>query len=233
MKGTLLNAATVTAGGVAGALAGRGLPAAASDFALGLLGLVTLANGATMFARSRKPVVVVGALAIGAAIGWIMNLQGALDGAGEALRRAVSGGGRFTEGFVAATVLFCVGPLTILGCLEDGLTGSSPLLALKSALDGVAGFFLAAGFGIGVPFAAISVLVIQGAMTLAARRLAFLRDDEAMIAEIAGVGGPIVVGIGLGLLAIKRLPLADTLPSLALAPLFVGLSRRLAGRTKG
>ncbi|MER3496582.1 MAG: DUF554 domain-containing protein [Armatimonadota bacterium] len=230
MKGTWLNAGTVLVGGLIGTVARAGLPKEIQTLVLSLLGLTTLAMGVGMFARTRNPVIVTAALALGGILGYVVGLQPLLDGAGETLRGWVHGGGRFTEGFVAATVLFCVGPMTILGCLEDGLSGKSPLLALKSTLDGFAALFLAAGLGMGVVFSVFSVLIIQGVLTRAAQKMARVRDDEELLAEISGVGGPIIVGIGLSLLDLKRLPMADTLPALLIAPAIVLAGRRLRVR---
>ena len=227
MKGTLLNTATVVAGSLVGLGVGSLLPKSLQEFILGLLGLVTVAMGVGMFARSKDFIVVVASLAIGGALGFALGIAPRLDALGEGLKGLVGGGGSFTQGFVAATVLFCVGPITVLGSLEDGLTGSSDLLRLKATLDGIASVFLAGALGVGVLFSALSVLLIQGGIALSARRLAWLREDEGLLGELTGTGGPIILGIGLGLLAIKRLPLADALPALVLAPLLVLLSRRI------
>ena len=108
--------------------------------------------------------------------------------------------------------------MTVLGCIEDGLSGRSETLRLKSTLDGFASLFLAASLGVGVLFSALAVLIVQGGLTLAARPLAPLRDRPEALAELTGVGGPIIMAVGLGLLDIKHLPVADYLPALALAP---------------
>ena len=230
MKGTLLNCATVAAGSALGLAVGAFLPGDLQGLILGLLGLVTIAVGVGMFGRSKEFVVVVAALAIGAALGYALGLAPRLDALGETLKAATKGSGRFTEGFVTASVLFCVGPMTILGALEDGLTGKSDLLRLKSTLDGIASIFLAGTLGVGVALSIVTILLVQGGLSLAARRLSWLRDDEAMVAEISGVGGPLLIGVGLGLLDIKRLPLADALPALVLAPLFVAAGRIFKGK---
>ncbi len=233
MKGTLLNAGTVVAGSLGGLLVGRVLPAALGPVAMGALGLVTLGTGLKMFGASKNVPLVAGALVLGGLLGAAVGIAPALEAVGEWVRARVGGGGSFTQGFVTASVLFCVGPMTILGCIEDGLTGRSETLRLKSTLDGVAALFLAAPLGLGgfgVLASALSVLLVQGAITLAARPLSPLRDRPAALAELTGVGGPIVAAIGLSLLEIKRLPVADYLPALVLAPGAALLLERRKGR---
>jgi uncharacterized membrane protein YqgA involved in biofilm formation len=120
--------------------------------------------------------------------------------------------------------------MTILGCIEDGLKGKTELLGVKSTLDGFAAFFLAATLGPGIIASALVVLVVQGALTLGAHRLAGLAEDEEMIAEVSAVGGLMMLGIGLGLLDLKKVPTANFLPALFLAPIFLVLSRRFGRR---
>lgn len=232
MKGTLLNTATVTAGSIIGLLIGKLLPKEAQDIALSGLGLVTIGIGIKMFLGSKNALIVAGSIAIGGILGLLLHIQYGLDHLAEWVKASVGGGGTFSEGLVAACVLFCVGPMTILGCIQDGLEGKSELLALKSTMDGVAAVFLAASLGYGVLFSAVFVLIVQGLITLAAKPLAFLRSDEALLAEFEGTGGPIMIAIGLSLLDLKKLPTANYLPALVLAPLTVLVSRRLAALTK-
>jgi uncharacterized membrane protein YqgA involved in biofilm formation len=185
-----------------------------------------------MFLGSKNALIVAGSIAIGGVLGLILHIQYGLDHLADWVKTSVGGTGTFSEGLVAACVLFCVGPMTILGCIQDGLEGKSELLGLKSTMDGVAAIFLAASLGNGVLFSAAFVLIVQGAITLLAKQLAFLREDEALLAEFEGTGGPIMIAIGLSLLDLKKLPTANYLPALVLAPLTVLVSRRLAALTK-
>lgn len=229
MKGTLLNTATVTAGSLIGLAVGKYLPADAQQMALNGLGLVVIGIGVKMFFCSKNALIVAGSIAIGGIIGLLLHIQVGLDNLSEWVRASVGGGDGFSAGLVTACVLFCVGPLTILGCIQDGVEGKSELLALKSTLDGVAAIFLSVAFGVGVLFSAIFVLVVQGVLTLLAKQLAFLRSDTELLAEFEGTGGPIMIGIGLSsLLALKKIPTANFLPALILAPLTVLVSRRLS-----
>lgn len=227
MKGTLLNTGTVLVGSLLGLAAGKLLPVAAQDVALSGLGLVSLGMGIKMFLGSKNVLIVAGAIAVGGIFGMLIGIQNGLNLLAESVKSAVGGGGTFSEGLVAATVLFCVGPMTLLGCIQDGLEGKSELLNLKSTMDGVAAFFLTASLGVGVVFSAASVLLIQGALTLGARPLSRLKDDEAVLSELTGTGGPIMLAIGFSLLGIKKLPTADYLPALVLAPALVMFARKL------
>lgn len=230
MKGTLLNTATVTAGSLIGLAIGRFIPAEAQQVAMTGLGLVTVGIGIKMFLQSKNVLIVAASIALGGILGLLLHIQVGLDGLAEWVKASVGGGGKFSEGLVTACVLFCVGPMTILGCIQDGLEGKSELLALKSTMDGVASIFLAAINGIGVLFSAAFVLIVQGGITLAANPVAPLRNDEGLLAELEGTGGPIMIAIGLSLLELKRIPTANYLPALILAPTLVLISRKVSAR---
>jgi uncharacterized protein len=141
-----------------------------------------------------------------------------------------SGDPRFNEGLITTSILFCVGPMTLLGCIKDGLEGDTELLKLKSTLDGFGAFFFAAALGVGVLVTALVVLVFQGALTLAAKPLRFLAEDQEYVAEATAAGGIMMMATGLGLVEIRDLPVANYLPALALAPLLVWVARRLGGK---
>ena len=232
MKGTILNTVTVAAGSVVGLLIGKFIPESAQQVALGGLGLVTMGLGMKMFLGSKNILIIAGSIALGGIIGLLLGIQVGLEHIADWVKQSVGGGGTFSEGFVASCVLFCIGPMTLLGCIQDGLEGKSELLSLKSTMDGVAAIFLAASLGVGVLFSAAFVLIFQGALTLAARPLSSLKNDQGLLAELEGTGGPIMLAIGLSLLSIKKLPTANYLPALVLAPMMVLLSRRLTASTK-
>lgn len=198
------------------------------------------------FGRSAV-LVVLGSLLLGGVVGEALDLDAQLlrlghwlrsrtvgaggaaepepDPSGASLAAADPGGGhdprhRFVEGFVVTSLVVCVGPLAILGPIQDGLTGDYQLLAVKSLLDGFAALAFASALGIGVAFAALPLLVLQGAIALAARALEGV-VDEPMLAAITAVGGFLVIGIGLRLLEIRQVRVANLLPALVLAPLAV------------
>jgi uncharacterized protein len=190
--------------------------------------------------------VVLGSLLVGGVVGEAVDIERRLTRAGERLRDAVLGGRepvapepsgpdrdqleaphpahdprhRFVEGFVVTTLLVVVGPLAVLGAIEDGLTGSIQLLTVKSVLDGFAALAFASALGIGVAFAALPLLVYQGGITLVAAALGPHVTDP-MVAAITSVGGFLVVGIGLRLLDVRAVRVANLLPALVLAPLLV------------
>lgn len=228
MTGALLNTATVLVGGGAGLALKSRLPERVQTVALRVLGVVTLVLGAKMIMGTRNVLVLVTALAAGMAVGTLLRVQSRLEAAAQrAQQRLVRGDhtSRIAEGFVAASLLFCVGPMTIVGSLQDGLTGDYRLIAIKSMMDGVAAFAFAASTGWGVLLSAITVLVVQGGLTLGAQSLSgfFTRP---LIAETSAVGGALVVCIGIGLSGLKKLPVADYLPAVVFAPLVARLLQR-------
>lgn len=235
MKGTLLNVGTVVAGSTIGLLLGKLIPDQAQSMALSGLGLVTLGLGVKMFFQSKNVLLIAAGLSIGGVLGLLLGIQSGLDLVGGRLESVLQAlhlntGSDFTAGFVAATVLYCIGPMTLLGCIQDGIEGKSELLQLKSTLDGVASVFLAASLGVGVWFSAVSVLLIQGGLTLLAKRLHFLQKDEEYLSELSAAGGCIMMAIGFGLLEIKKIPTGNFLPALMLVPAMIAVNRWLNSR---
>ena len=172
------------------------------------------------------------ALILGAVIGTALGIEERLEALGEAVRRRFERGpdqeeSRFVEGFVAASLLFCVGPLTILGSIRDGLGGPdhAQLLLVKAALDGTIAVAFASTMGWGVGFSALTVIVVQGTLTLAAGAADQVLT-ERMIVEMSAAGGVMVMAIGLRLLDLKKVAVASFLPALVLAPLGVALFAR-------
>ena len=143
------------------------------------------------------------ALALGGVLGEALRLEQRLEGLGDALKRRFGGTGAFTQGFVTASLLFCVGPLTIIGSIQNGLSGDSRALVIKSALDFIASIALSGAFGIGVIFSALTVLVLQGGIALGAGGLAALIPDPASdprVLLVNGAGGVMILGTGINLL---------------------------------
>jgi uncharacterized membrane protein YqgA involved in biofilm formation len=133
---------------------------------------------------------------------------------------------RFVEGYVTATLTFCVGALTIVGSLQDGISGDNQLLIVKAALDGIVAVVYTAVFGIGVGFSALSILVLQGLVTVLGVVVGDNLLDARMVAEMEATGGPMIVGVGLMLLELKRIRLASLLPGLLIAPILVAMFAR-------
>jgi uncharacterized membrane protein YqgA involved in biofilm formation len=233
MTGTLINVATVLAGTVVGTLLGGRLPERIRETVLHGLGLVTLVVGTAQALEAFRPpltdltrgavLIVLGSVLVGGIIGELLRIEGWLDRAGEALKRRFGRGqARFTEGFVVASLVFCVGPLTIVGSIQDGLTGDYQLLAIKSLLDGFAAVAFASALGWGVGFSAITVLVYQGALSLSASA-ASGAFSEAMIAAMSAVGGVLILGIALRLLELRQVRVGSLLPAVVLAPAVVAV----------
>jgi uncharacterized protein len=164
-------------------------------------------------------------------VGEWLNLEGRLVQLGDWLKAKFRGGGRFTEGFVATSLLFCVGPMAIVGCLNNGLAGDSALLTVKAVMDGVASIVFSSIYGIGVGFSALPILIYQGSLSLAAGILSTTLIDPAhdpRVLLIAGVGGLMVMGIGLNLLEIQKIRVSAFLPALAIAPILFFLAQRIS-----
>jgi uncharacterized protein len=230
MRGTLLNTATVAGGALVGLAMRNVIPASWQPVAMSGIGLVVVALGVRMFLPSRNVLAVTMAMAVGGILGTILGLQHLLVVFADWARTALGGAGRFSEAVVTTSVLFCVGPMTLLGCLEDGLEGKIDLLKIKSTLDGVGAVFFAATLGPGVLVTAGIVLVVQGALTLSAKSLRGFANDEALLAEATAVGGIMMIATALGILELKSLPVADYLPALAIAPIVVAVGRRWEAR---
>jgi hypothetical protein len=228
--GTLINTAAVIAGGTLGLLLGHRLPKRVQETVMHGLGLVTLVIGAQLALETKNILIVLGSLLLGGILGEWWEIEERLENLGRRLEKwlakkgATSDEGKIplSRGFVMASLLFCVGPMTILGSMQDGLTGDFTLLATKSLLDGFASLALASTLGVGVPLAALTVFTYQGTLTLLAAYLGgFLTDP--MIGEISAAGGVLIIGLGLVLLEIKRLRVANYLPALLIAPLVVAI----------
>jgi hypothetical protein len=228
MVGTLLNVGAVLVGGGLGALLGSRLPERMRDTVMHGLGLVTLVMGVHLTLKTQEILIVMGSVLIGGLLGEWWRIDAGLERLSgwlhERVRRSMGDRplGRFTEGFVTASLVFCVGPMTILGSIQDGLTGDYTLLAIKSLLDAFAALAFASSLGIGVLFSALTVLLYQGALTLLAGVAQSVLSDP-MIAEMSATGGVLILAIGFMLLDIKRIRVANLLPALVIAPAIVAL----------
>lgn len=230
-RGALLNFATVLAGALLGLLLGAGVPESYKSLALSGLGLVTVGLGLKMFLAGQAVIIIAASIALGGVIGAALGISDGLASFADWARQQVGGGdaAQFNGALIATSVLFCVGPMTLLGCMQDALEKKIDLIALKSTLDGVAAFFFAAtskSAGLGVVVTALVVLVVQATLTWLAGLLKGIADDKEMLDDLTGTGGVILTGVGFGLLEIKSLPVADFLPALVLTPLILVVSRK-------
>jgi uncharacterized protein len=228
LTGTLINVGAVLLGTAIGLLLGHRLPAAMQERVMLGLGMVTLVLGIdnALQWRDTNPLIVFGAVLVGGLVGEWIGIERRLGQLGDAIQARVSRGGvsRVSEAFVTASLLFCVGPLTVVGSIQDGLTGDYQTLASKALLDGFASIAFAAALGWGVALAAITVLVVQGALTLAAGLFEnVLGEGTEALAALVSAGGVLIIGISLKLLGLKDVRVGNYLPALVLAPCIVGV----------
>ena len=234
--GTLLNMAAIVVGSALGVLVGGRLPERTRDLIMQALGLVTLVVAALNIADifdetwiaevgSAGPLLIVlASVVVGGVIGSLLRLEERVEAFGGWVQRKVStksddeGRARFIEGFVDASLLFCIGPLAILGSVSDGLGRGIDQLALKSVIDGFASVAFAASLGWGVALSAVSVGIVQGVFTLLGVLVGQVLAASA-IASITATGGVILLGLSLRLLKVSRIAVADLLPALVIAPL--------------
>ena len=230
MTGTLINVVAVLAGTLLGTVFGARLPEGVHHRVLAGLGLVTLVLGidnalAWREAPERLILVVMFSVLLGGIAGELLGIEARLQRVGDRLQKRFAGEGHSTvsEAFFTASLLFCVGPLTVLGSIEDGLSGDIELLTTKSLLDGFASVALAAALGPGVALAAGSVLVIQGAISLGAGLFEDILVGEPLHA-LTSAGGVLIIGISLKLLDIKDVRVGNYLPALLFAPALAALA---------
>jgi uncharacterized membrane protein YqgA involved in biofilm formation len=239
--GTATNVATVLVGSGLGVLIGHRLPARVRTTVTAALGLVTLliaADSASDVAgkdlvdavgTSAPTLVVLGSLVLGGIIGSLARLENRLEQFGGWMQTRLSPTDagetreRFIEGFVLSSLVFCVGPLTILGSINEGLGRGSDQLMLKSVLDGFASLAFAASFGLGVMAAALSVALIQGSLTMVGVLLGSVLPEAHLLA-LTATGGLVLIGVAMRLLDLKPMPVADLLPALVIAPLLTQIA---------
>ena len=222
--GTAINVVAVLVGGGIGTLVGTRLSGGMRETAMHAIGIVTLLVGIQSFLEFDNVLVPLVSVILGLVVGEVLGIDAALKRFGDSLERRFSkGDSPVSRAFVTTSLLFCVGPLTILGSLQDGISGDYQILTLKSALDFVASLSFASVLGWGVLLSAGSVLVVQGGLTLAGALFgAFM--DEPMILAMTSTGGVLLLGLGLGLLDLKEVRVANMLPALLVAPLLVALA---------
>jgi len=214
MIGTLINAAAVVIGSALGLLIGAKLPSKLSKTALQAVGLFTIVLGVIMAIKTTHILFMILSIVIGAIIGETIDLEKRMNHFSNWLKSKIkTKNNRFSEGFVTAFLLYCMGSMTILGAIEEGIAGIPDLLIAKSVLDGFSSIVLAASLGIGVLFSCIPLILYQGGLTLFASQMQFI-FTESMINELTAVGGILLLGLGLTMLEIKKIRVLNMLPSL-------------------
>ncbi len=227
MTGTFINVAAILIGGAIGLFFGSRIPERYKNTVIAGMGLFTAALGLQMFFKSENSLIVLGALIIGALLGEWIGIEDGLQSFGEVLEKRFSrdaetgSSSKFVRGFMVSSLLFCIGPIAILGSIQDGLTGDYKLLAVKSTLDGFASIAFASTLGVGVLFSSLIILIYQGGVSLLASQLNAIVTDP-MMAEMTATGGVILMGVAFSnLLEIKKMRVGNFLPALVIAPLIV------------
>ena len=223
--GTLINTATVVIGGGCGVFWGRKIPVRVKDLVVQTIGLVTIGLGLSDVLKTHNMVIPLVALVLGGIVGEMLRIEDGLQRLGVVLQRRFASGAdesSFVKGFVTASLLFCVGPLTILGALEDASGKTPQLYIIKGTLDGFMSMILTAAHGIGAAFSAVSVFVVQGSLTQMGTPLESVLSERMQV-ELFATGGFAVLAIGLNLLGLTKIRLGSLLPSLVLAPILVWL----------
>jgi len=231
MTGTFINVAAILIGGTIGLLFGSRIPEKFKNTVIAGMGIFTGAMGMGMFLESNNQLIVLGSLIVGALIGEWIGIEDWLQSLGQKLEKRFSresetgSSSKFVRGFMVSSLLYCIGPIAILGSIQDGLTGDYNLLAVKSTLDGFASIAFASTLGIWVLFSSLIILIYQGGISLLANQLNAIITDP-MMAEMTATGGILLIGVGVSnLLELKKIRVGNFLPALAVAPLIVwGLS---------
>ncbi len=223
LQGTAVNAAAIITGCAVGHFAGRFISAPLRRTMMAGLGLAVLLVGVQLALQGKHFMIIIASLIIGGIIGELVGIERQLRRLGERLQDRFSGHGSIAEGFVTASLLYCVGAMAIMGALQDGVGETPTILYAKAALDGIASIALTATLGIGVILSVIPLIIYQGGLTLIAGWATTIMTGPA-ISEMNGVGGLLIVGIGLDLLDIKRLPVGNLLPAIFVALILVHIT---------
>lgn len=219
--GTIFNAIAIVIGGIIGTTFKEKIPPSLQRLLMDALGLICIPLGISMAIKGNEFLALVFSIVIGGIIGEIVKIHEKLEDFSLRIeKRFAKEQNTFAKGFLTATLLYCIGPMTIMGSLQDGLGQSPQIIYTKSLLDGTASIALASALGIGVIFSAFSVLLVQGSITLFAKFISpFL--TSVVVQEMTAVGGVLIIGIAFNLLNIKQIKVANLLPALFLIPFFI------------
>lgn len=221
ITGTLVNATTVTLGTIIGLFFGKRIKADIKDSVLKALALSVIVLGIKMAFEKHDFLAVLISLVLGTIFGEMIDIEKKLDNLGAYIQKKTkTDSGTFVLGFVTSSILFCVGSMTIIGAIKDGLNNDPSVLYVKSMLDGVSSIILSSTLGIGVLFSVIIILVYQGGLSLLASGAVFLMENEIYVNGISVAGGIIIIGIGLNMLNLTKIKTANMLPSLFVVPLY-------------
>ncbi len=223
MLGTIVNVVAVIIGGSIGIFLKKNMPQRVTTIYFQAVGLFTIAIGITMVVKMDHILIVVGSMAIGSVLGEWMNLELGVDKMSNYLKKRLRiGNEKFSEGLITAFLLFCIGSMTIIGAIDEGIRGSHELLYTKSFMDFFSAMLLASAFGIGVIFSSVPLLIFQGAITLIAMAASTF-FTPVLIQGLTSVGGILLIGLGINILEIKRLRIINMLPALIVVVLLLHL----------
>lgn len=229
MLGTIVNSLVVIIGSLLGVTLKNGIKKEYQNTIMDGIGLAVVLIGVSGGIQSENIVLVVVSLAIGGLIGEILDIDARLDRLGNKAQKVFGkGDSNFSKAFVNATLIYCIGAMAIVGALESGLTGNHETLFAKSALDGISSIIFASAMGIGTAFSAIAIFIYQGSITLLASYIKDILTAE-VINEMSAVGGVLIIAIGLNLLNIKRIKVANMLPAIFI-PLVYFFVTNLVGK---
>lgn len=214
MLGTIVNVFAIIVGSILGILIKSRFPEKLNKIIFQVIGLFTITLGITMAIKTNNFLIVAFSLIIGSVIGEILDIEKYLERLTEKLKNKIKNSSdKFSEGFITATLIYCIGPMAILGSIEEGLGNAPNLLFAKSVLDGVASIALSSALGIGVMFSVIPLLLYQGSITLFASYVSNYLSD-ALVIELSAVGGILLLGLGINIAEIKKFKIVNMLPSL-------------------
>jgi len=216
LLGSLANAAAVIIGGILGSFLKKGLPKRFGDLVIAALGLFTVMLGVSFAMKTQHPLVVIFSLVIGAALGEWIDIEKRMENLGDAVQDRLKGfKGNFSQGFVNASLLFCVGSMAIMGALQSGLLNNHDTLYTKAVMDGVISVVFASTMGIGVAAAAVPVFLYQGAITMLASTLQPFLSDPVVL-EMTATGGILLMGVGINILELKKIRVGNLIPAIFL-----------------
>jgi uncharacterized membrane protein YqgA involved in biofilm formation len=232
ITGTIINIATILIGGLIGLVIGNRLPEKIRYTVMMTLGLFTFAYGVSLFMQTGNALVVLISLLIGVLFGEWWKIEELLSRLGVLLEKKFNrnkgvDSGKFIRGFLTASLLFSIGPMAVLGAIQDGLTGDFNTLAIKAIMDGITSIAFASSLGIGVLFSSLVILIYQGGLSLLANQLQFIMSDQ-ILAEFSAIGGIMLMGIAISsLLEIKKIRVANFLPGFIILPIIVWIFNSL------
>ncbi len=215
LTGTLVNSAAIIVGGILGTLGGKLMPDKMKETVLAATGLVSIGIGISGAIGSSNQLIPILSLIIGSVIGELLHIENGVTRAGDWLQKKFGKAGPITEGFVSGSLVFAVGAMAVMGSLDSGLKNDHSILLAKSAIDFAGSVAFAGSLGIGVAFSALSVLIVQGTITLLASLLTGVLT-EAVITEISVTGSLLIIGIGLNVMGLTKLRILNMIPALLL-----------------